>query len=208
MTRANAEVERAAGRVTSLEKERDDAKAKAASDADAAYARGMKDGEEKAVDDVSPLLDAGLSKRAAGRLTHLCDMTMKKEKKKLNEKLEQLRNRLKKRPSDKLRAAMADVEMQLAVYDKKDTCLVRRQRVRRMVSQRRWSVAAIILFVLLIAAMMVGMKAKSDADGYKRTLIAVASDGLHGSGSLSKDIWNDILNVYNDEFGTTYSVGR
>ena len=208
LNHANGEAARAAGRITSLENELEAAPAKVSAAAEAARKNGIESGRSEAIKRVSGLLDNGLGNKAAERLTSRCTKAKEAEAKRLEGKIKTLQKRVERRPTDESKKALAKVKKKLADIETEPVCLARRQRVRWRISQRRWSVAMVILAAFLLAVLLFGMNAKREAARYRTIIIATASDGLHSAGSLSADVWNDMLEVYNDEYGTNYRIGR
>lgn len=208
MRNANGEVERLFEHIDDLNNEFVEAQTKARFDAEAARKEGIKSGKSEAIDEVTELLDADLNGKTAERLSSLCEKAKDRETKQLNIRIRRLQKRIENRPSDKTEKALSTAEKKLSETDTKTACFIRRQRIRRKCSQRRWHIAIIVLFSFCLSVLLYGINAKQEASGYRKTLIDIADGGLNGNGSLTREVWNEILAVYNDEYGSDYTVGR
>ncbi len=203
-----AEAGRLSEDTTSLERKLNDAKKRAINDVSKARADGRRAGMEEALNEASCLLDSDLRTKAAERLNDHCDKTMKAKAARLDRRIKSLRRAIQKNPSDKLSQKLVDATTQREDMDTQVAELACRQRIRRATSRARWSIIVVSLSALFLIASMIGIDATRTASRYERLILDTAEEGLESGGEMSRSVWNGILTVYNEEFGTDYKVGR
>lgn len=198
------EIEGEQERIACLEKERETAKEKIK----ASLNIGVKIGEDETLKKITKQLDAGLSKKKLENLSVACNRVEMSEKKKLEFKIKQLKKRIEKTPTLELKKNLANVQSQLECSGTGVASLTRRQRVLREIDVRRWILILFVLIIFNFIVLMFGLNTKQEANEYKEVLLTVANDGLNGNDYLSKDSWDQILTIYNEQYGTDHLAGR